>query len=140
MPIVWSERFVVGIQEIDDQHKRLIRQLNRLEAAVLEGAAEPLIVEVLDFLEAYAAEHFAFEEAVMEQTRCKAGHLNCIAHQAFLRSFKAVRAEYEKNGVTPGLVTKVQTNLLSWAEHHIGGVDCRLRAHTWEPPSDEHAA
>lgn len=140
MPITWSERFVVGVEQIDDQHRRLIKQLNKLEAAVNQGAPEPVISEILEFLEAYASEHFAFEETVMDQTGCMAARINCLGHQAFERSLKAIRAEFDQHGPTAGLAYKVQNNLLNWAEHHIGGIDCRLRAHTWEPPAEGRAA
>lgn len=140
MPIVWSDRFVVGIERVDAQHRQLIESLNALEAAVLDGASANTIAEILDFLQAYATEHFAHEELVMAETRCPSAGINCLAHQKFARAFTDIRAEFEASGASAALAARIQANLMSWIEHHIGGVDCRLRGLKWPLATKENAA
>ncbi|MFA6310030.1 MAG: bacteriohemerythrin [Sterolibacterium sp.] len=69
--ILWREEFSIGVPSIDDQHKRLLALLNRLNSFDHEQAkhgpqASPLM-EILENLNEYAAHHFLNEEALMRK-------------------------------------------------------------------------
>jgi hemerythrin-like metal-binding protein len=127
MPIVWSDKFVIGIEKLDEQHRGLIDALNRLEEAIRTGEDPAVASQTLDLIESCASEHFAYEEACMDAARCPAAETNRLCHEAFIRAFGRVREEFERDGPTPRLLVSIQLNLVSWAVHHIGGVDCPLR-------------
>ena len=46
----WSEDYVVGVAEIDEQHKHLFDIVNRLHKAVSEGAEQSMLGEILNEL------------------------------------------------------------------------------------------
>ena len=66
-PLQWSERFSVGIKELDYQHQKLINLLNRL--ITVSGTASihsEIIRSILDEMSTYAHVHFKTEETLME--------------------------------------------------------------------------
>ncbi|WP_457574094.1 bacteriohemerythrin [Desulfolithobacter sp.] len=63
----WSSGLSVGIETIDNQHKKLIDLINRLYRAVLGNENRTVSGEILDELINYAATHFQTEERLFDQ-------------------------------------------------------------------------
>jgi hemerythrin len=66
-PVIWSEKFSVGVEEMDQQHQQLIKLLNLLISA--QGRLHVHSEEVSDALTEmtrYAQIHFKAEEKLME--------------------------------------------------------------------------
>ncbi len=66
--IEWNDKLSVGIQEIDEQHKRLVELANRLNVALLSKTGDDEASEVLDVLDKlieYTRTHFVVEESLM---------------------------------------------------------------------------
>ncbi|MGD0227656.1 MAG: bacteriohemerythrin [Terriglobia bacterium] len=61
----WSEKYCVGIDFADTQHKQLADILNRLHQALVDGKERTVIGRTLDELIRYARAHFAVEENVL---------------------------------------------------------------------------
>jgi len=66
-PIVWNSDFSVGIPAIDEQHKRLVGMINTMIEARDASVDSEVVSEVLDEMTRYAVEHFASEEALMQE-------------------------------------------------------------------------
>jgi hemerythrin len=66
-PIQWSEKFSVGVDELDQQHQQLIRMLNRLISApdTIDTRSET-ISDTLQAMTRYAQEHFKTEEKLLK--------------------------------------------------------------------------
>ena len=56
----------VYIEEIDEQHKKLIEHLNNLFSAMIDGKAQKIINDTVDELIDYADYHFKTEEKYFE--------------------------------------------------------------------------
>jgi hemerythrin-like metal-binding protein len=65
----WSNTFASGIDEIDAQHEAIFEALDAFFVAVKTGRGEAVLRETLGFLQRYSEEHFAEEEALMEELR-----------------------------------------------------------------------
>ena len=65
--IEWSEKLSIGIKVIDDQHKKLIEQINILHSAMREGKAKEVVGAILEELRAYTKYHFSNEEKAFER-------------------------------------------------------------------------
>lgn len=52
---------------IDDQHKKLIEQINILHSAMREGKAKEVVGAILEELRAYTKYHFSNEEKAFER-------------------------------------------------------------------------
>lgn len=62
MSIVWKDEYSVGIDSIDEQHKKFIDILNELSQAFLSKSHKDSLAKILDDLEVYSEQHFAYEE------------------------------------------------------------------------------
>ena len=62
----WSEKFNIGIEVIDNQHRQILEYINTLDQIRMSGQRNQ-IKEVLDDLIDYTQSHFSFEENLLEQ-------------------------------------------------------------------------
>ena len=67
--IQWSEYLSVGIEQIDSQHKELIRIANGLISAVEKQRGDRVINNVIRRLRNYTVFHFNSEEGLMADVR-----------------------------------------------------------------------
>ena len=126
MMINWSDDMKTGVDEIDNQHKELISQLNKLAEAIVKGKAREDIGEILDFTNAYARMHFSFEEQCMEEYSCPVAAINKKAHEKFVEIFDKLKRQFELEGPTSMLTIEVQRELIKWFSNHILKVDTQL--------------
>ena len=63
--IVWDQTYSVGIELIDNQHKKLFEHLNSYYESILAGKDKDVINNILGDVINYAVYHFAEEEKVM---------------------------------------------------------------------------
>jgi len=63
--LIWDDTLSVHIQEIDEDHRRLIELFNILNHSVVEGDAADYIEAVMEELISCTAWHFRHEERLM---------------------------------------------------------------------------
>ncbi len=63
--VIWDETFSVGVEVIDEQHKKLFKMLNTMIEAENTSVNSEIISTVLTEMRQYASEHFALEEKYM---------------------------------------------------------------------------
>jgi len=63
--IIWSADLMTGVTIIDDDHKKLVGMLNRLNEAMSAGKSKDVLAGILDELVQYTVKHFGHEEALM---------------------------------------------------------------------------
>jgi hemerythrin len=121
------ETMSTGVDSVDAQHRQLFDIINRLFAGMQSGRAKDEIGPILDDLARYATTHFAHEEACMAHFACPAAQRNIDAHAAFVRTFRAMKADFDREGPTATMAIRMQRELSDWISNHIVGVDARLR-------------
>jgi hemerythrin len=124
--IQWNDSFATGHELVDNDHKKLIEALNRLETALHSGAAKEQIGDIIAFLNSYAREHFAREEAHMLSVGCPAHAENKKAHAEFVAKLDGWVAKLGK-GSSTAVVVEVYRETSAWIRNHILKVDCQLR-------------
>lgn len=63
MPLIeWSNELSVGIESIDEQHKKLVNMINALNDAMLTGSSNELLGKIFTGLATYTQKHFSYEE------------------------------------------------------------------------------
>ena len=63
MPLIeWSNELSVGIESIDEQHKKLVNMINALHDAKLTGGSNDLLGKIFTGLTTYTQKHFTYEE------------------------------------------------------------------------------
>jgi hemerythrin len=65
----WKDKFSVGIDEIDNQHRTFLGYLNECYHQVSVEKKTEIAPELIDRLKAYAAKHFRFEEDMLRSKK-----------------------------------------------------------------------
>lgn len=66
----WNERFSVGVDEIDRQHKHLMNLINDIDIVVSKGGSYEQMAPIVEELVAYTRQHFAYEEKLLKANQC----------------------------------------------------------------------
>lgn len=142
--VVWDESMATGVPLVDEQHKRLIQQINNLMTALAEGKGRHELEQSLAFLDSYVAQHFGYEEDCMEKYHCPVAESNKAAHAKFIATFNSLRERIRSEGATTAIVLEVQKSLMDWLVNHIRKTDTHLAAcikgnkHTASSPAADH--
>ncbi len=143
MSLHWTPDLAVGVTLVDDQHKRLFAEVDKLVAAVNKKDFA-LVTKTLDFLAGYAVEHFAAEENLMGECNYPGIPKHVGQHRAFVKEFVELKTTYERDGATVAVVLKLNNWLFSWLWNHIRGSDVEmgryLQAHSPTLKAAAHAA
>ena len=122
----WESNLETGCEEIDSQHKELIKLVNKLIEASSSGKSANLVSESLDFLTSYAVRHFADEEKLQIDFK----YPDYPAHKRKHDDFKVVVGELvqrvKKEGPTEKIIEDVSSTIGSWLLEHIMGDDFRM--------------
>ena len=65
MSIHWTPELSVGVEEIDNQHKELYRNVDVFFEHIQKGNGNGTLVNLFSYLESYATAHFSLEEKYM---------------------------------------------------------------------------
>jgi hemerythrin len=119
----WSDKFILGIAKIDEQHHWLVDATNRLYDQVESHHPDPAVVqEVLEGLVDYTFNHFILEEDLFLRYGYPAtvGHKH--EHDDFTRRAYGLLRSYEE-GHAESVGTDALEFLKEWLAHHILVVD-----------------
>ena len=117
----WKDEYSVGIDSIDQQHKRLVNLINQLHTAVHYSTGEEFEREALDELVDYTKTHFSYEEGLMEQNGYPDFEPHKEQHRQMILKVEEVLAEYEQNQHTA--MNSALSYLSDWLINHINGTD-----------------
>lgn len=120
----WEDKYLVGHNEIDAQHKRLFKLADDLHAAMAEGKAKTKLSDTLNSLVVYTKMHFASEERLMQ----KYGYPEYAAHKALHESLTAKVMEFQSDFAAGRTVMTIDLMqfLKNWLSQHIGKVDQKV--------------
>ena len=63
----WSADFSVGVEELDNQHKRIVSLINRLDEHFRSGLEMGVVSDILNELRQYGEAHLASEEKYLQE-------------------------------------------------------------------------
>lgn len=121
--MVWKDNMLIGVPEIDAQHKELCRRIDDLFAACAQGRGRDELGKTVAYLEDYTKQHFGNEEKLQQ----KVGYPLCREHKAmhtgFLNSVAELRKELDQKGPTIAMVAKINSVVVDWLINHIQKMD-----------------
>ena len=125
--ITWDSRFLTGIEEIDEQHKRLVHLVNLLGSNLSNQPDINYLNYIFTELVDYSMHHFQTEEEVwhrfLAEDPLEAEHEK--EHNNFVSVI--IRLEKEENSKPLGEVLEnIFSFLTDWLVHHILESDMRL--------------
>jgi len=122
----WKEEYLVGIESIDEQHKKLFARMDALTLALYKGQAVSEIEELVDFLDEYTVYHFNHEEDLMMKYR----YPDMLKHIELHKKFKSIlfsfKSEFNKRGPSHNLALRLEKEIIVWYKNHILIVDKKM--------------
>ena len=126
--VTWSDRLSVGVQSIDDQHRKMVSLLSQLHDGIMSGKGKIALGGILQALIEYTTMHFTYEEDLLARSGYPDGAAHRKEHADLLLQIRDIRRQYETVG--PSAVTiPVMSFLENWTINHITGTDMRYREH-----------
>ena len=119
----WDQSYSVNVAELDLQHERLFRTVAELESALEKGGADTFINEILDKVVAYTVDHFATEEALMQEHGFPGFAAHCSEHN--MLSQKLTQFNLSHMAGRPGVPAALLDFLQTWLREHIVKSDKR---------------
>ena len=117
--LVWQDDPNIGIEVIDNQHKRNVEMLNHLHVAQ-QGLQRLAVADVIDELVDYTMSHFAFEEELMEEAGYPFGAAHKRVHEIFGKRVSDYRLRFQAG---EDVTDELRTMLSRWLFNHIRGDD-----------------
>lgn len=122
--IDWNDSLLIGVAEIDRQHRHLVEILNRVHEAMRAGSPHREMQRVMQDLVNYTRYHFDAEERAMRE----AGYPELAGHQQKHRAMVA-RVETFREEMMSGKATvtmRLMLFLKEWLAKHILETDRRF--------------
>lgn len=127
-PCEFSEEYLVGVEMIDREHKRLfalVEQADRLVKEWSAGDSYDGFVSILKELKSYTEVHFADEESYMRSIQYEGYEAQKRAHEAFVSRLEEFDLEKVEENPREYLTTLIEF-LLGWLINHILHVDKKI--------------
>lgn len=120
---MFDESLLLGNTTIDEQHRELFSQLDKISYICLIGCHKVQLKEMLQFLDDYTQKHFSYEEAIMEQINYPNLETQKVQHSIFRQKIKDLQEINIKELGHEKLSLKIKWELLNWYTHHIKRLD-----------------
>lgn len=117
----WDDKYSVGIQSIDNQHKEIFEILEKLIDAMKKGQASDVTTQIILNLERYAINHFKKEEYFFQRFNFQGSTEHINEHQNFTQKIVSLKSDLKSGKIT--LTFDLLNFLKEWIDHHILVVD-----------------
>lgn len=114
----WTPDLSVGIDIIDNQHKRIVDYINQLHEARMR-ADRDAIGRVVEELVDYTLSHFSFEEAMMEEAKYRFLAPHKRVHELFVRRVSEYQQRFKLGEDVESVAADMQNTLVTWLMNHI---------------------
>jgi hemerythrin len=126
--IQWQDDLSIGIDRIDEQHKKWIEHFNQMAEAIALSKSQAQISKTLGFLVDYTETHFSSEEKYMQENNYPAFAEHKAKHDELRATLANLDRDYQEEGATQDLADSIETFLGNWLLNHIREVDMKFGA------------
>ena len=123
--IAWSDDFLIGIEELDYEHRHLIDDINTLHRQLLAAVDMNRIEDTLSSIHARMQAHFALEEHVMVSNKYPYYREHKAEHERLLDEYTEIMTGFKRD---PDSADRgaVGAMLCHWIVDHILGNDKKM--------------
>ena len=121
----WNDSFLIGIEELDHEHRVLIDDINRLHDELAGKEKKPEIEKCLGEIYVHMQAHFALEEHVMKEHQYTFFEEHRREHEEFLESFTDCMLQF-LNGADISAKNPIEVCLKQWVVDHITTSDKKM--------------
>ena len=123
MPLIeWTAELSVGIDSIDEQHKKLVNMINALNEAMLTGSSNELLGKIFTGLAAYTQKHFAYEEALFAEYGYADSKQHKRQHRELIAQVVELKQKFIENPQQT-MTADLMLFLKRWLTNHIMRTD-----------------
>lgn len=126
MSMEWNESFVLGIEEIDEQHKMIVEHFKMLSDAVRDAREQEVLADMAKFMVEYAQFHFKTEERYMKQFAYPDMAEQISEHEQFSRDAIDLQSKISGGGNTHVLAVELTGKMFRWVFQHIRDHDRKM--------------
>ena len=123
--IEWDDSFLIGIEELDYEHKVLIKDINRLHLELARQNEKSEIEKCLGDIYARMQAHFALEEHVMNEHQYKFFDEHKREHERLLDSYCGYMMQI-LNDTAVTASNPIEDTLSHWVLNHILNSDKKM--------------
>ncbi len=128
MPLLdWEKKYSVDVEEMDEQHIKIIDLINKAHQMMTEGRAHIDLGCVIDQLLHYTEYHFALEEQYMKEAGYEGFDHQHEQHQFFISRIREYKEQYETGRVAASV--KLVQLMMDWLINHITVTDRKYTEH-----------
>ncbi len=119
--IHWKNEFEIGIEKIDNEHKKLVDIINDFYNAFASSHGHVEIGNVINELVNYTIFHFTAEEEMFKKSEYPDVESHLVKHVDFVNQLKEYHAEVSSGNMTTSY--DMVTYLRDWLIMHIQKTD-----------------
>ncbi len=119
--IRWSSSYMLGIQEIDEQHMKLVEIINDLHKGMKMGKSQLEMARILNRLLEYTGFHFGTEEQYFEKFKYPETIKHKGIHGNLVKQVVDFKTQFESGNATISI--ELMSFLKDWLINHIQGED-----------------
>lgn len=127
MIIEWDEIYIVGIEELDNHHKKLIYLLHEFSTGMESGWNKEKLGDRLDFMLYYSQCHFIAEEDLMLEHGYPKYEDHRLEHDSFLSKEKGLHAALMEND--PKITAGLAPSIWDWWKNHLIVTDKKYKSY-----------
>ena len=127
MLFVWDEKYTTGIDDIDQDHKGLVKLINDLYEAMQDGSGGALLLPIFSALKHYTETHFAREERYMVECAAPDQDNHFREHREMIARLVDLETRHRQGEAAISLQTL--TFLRDWLRNHICVIDQNMADH-----------
>ncbi|MDR2837802.1 MAG: bacteriohemerythrin [Azonexus sp.] len=124
--VIWQDKYALGLDEIDEQHKTLFNIMNHIWEGIVHNADAASMIGFLEELERYTISHFTEEEVFMRGIEYPNIDSHIAQHHTFVQHITNEKIKAQRG-------QKVSLELLhflrNWLVNHILVEDKRYEVH-----------
>lgn len=128
--MMWKDKYAIGIEQIDDQHKELFKTLSDfIQIIQNENSWDDKIEsvkETLTFMKEYVVFHFNDEEKYQEEINYPDMIIHKEEHRKFKESVNKYGEIFETEGYTEEKMQEFSAKLMTWLIMHVGKMDQKI--------------
>ena len=130
---MWKEYYKIGVDYIDEQHKELCDEAERLLRKIQSGDPDTKdeCIRAITFLKDYSVTHFAAEEEYQLSISFSDRVSHKAAHEAFITTVLELEQKLADADYDIAVIKEVAGFLTSWLTYHIAETDQKLKKSEW---------
>jgi hemerythrin-like metal-binding protein len=119
--LVWADEYSVGVEELDNQHKRMFVVINELLDAIDTNTTADHLGNIIDSLIKYKIFHFSTEEKYFKEFNYEGAEDHIAKHHEFNDKLTALKEKHPE--YTVEFAFELVDFLEDWLIEHLMVVD-----------------